>query len=99
MPNAKDLGVISNPESAIPRPGLFNEARRRLRLKHYSLRTEQAYLYWIRRCIESNDRRPSCSSTERGGLFQPSPKNTRIRVSSASSASSNAASFGAWPST
>jgi hypothetical protein len=25
-----------------------------LRVKHYSLRTEQAYVYWIRRYIRSN---------------------------------------------
>ena len=50
MPAAKDLAVISNPASATPRPKLFDEVRRRLRVKHYSLRTEQAYLYWIR-CI------------------------------------------------
>lgn len=31
--------------------------RRRLRLKHYSLRAEPAYLYWIRRYIQFNDRR------------------------------------------
>lgn len=36
------------------RPRLFDEVRRRLRLKHYSLRTEQAYLYWIRRYIRAN---------------------------------------------
>lgn len=28
-----------------------------MRLKHYGLRTEQAYLYWIRRYIHFNDRR------------------------------------------
>ena len=33
---------------------LLDEVRRRLRLKHYSLRTEQAYLYWIRRYIRYN---------------------------------------------
>jgi integron integrase len=57
MPNAENLAVISNPESATPRPRLFDEVRRRLRVKHYSLRTEQAYLYWIRRYIQSNGRR------------------------------------------
>ncbi|HWG11551.1 MAG TPA: integron integrase [Rhodanobacteraceae bacterium] len=32
-------------------PRLLDEVRRRLRLKHYSLRTEQAYVGWIRRYI------------------------------------------------
>ncbi len=36
------------------RPRLLEEVRRRLRLKHYSLRTEQAYLGWIRRYIRAN---------------------------------------------
>jgi integron integrase len=39
------------------RPGLIEEVRRRLRLKHYSLRTEQAYTYWIRRFVMENGRR------------------------------------------
>lgn len=38
-------------------PRLFDEIRARLRLKHYSLRTEQAYLYWIRRFILANGKR------------------------------------------
>lgn len=32
-------------------PRLLQDVRNRLRLKHYSLRTEQVYLYWIRRYI------------------------------------------------
>lgn len=39
------------------RPRLLEEVRTRLRLKHYSLRTEQAYLYWIRRYIRASGRR------------------------------------------
>jgi len=57
MPTAEDLAVISNPEPVPPKPRLFDEVRRRLRVKHYSLRTEQAYLYWIRRYIQINGRR------------------------------------------
>ncbi len=38
-------------------PRLLAEVRRRLRLKHYSLRTEQAYVAWIRRFILSNGKR------------------------------------------
>jgi len=39
-------------------PGqLMADVRRRLRLKHYSLRTEQAYTSWIRRFILANGRR------------------------------------------
>ena len=39
------------------KPRLLEQVRRRLRAKHYSLRTEQAYLYWIRRFIISNGKR------------------------------------------
>ena len=38
-------------------PRLFDEVRRQLRTRHYSLRTEQAYLGWIRRFILANGRR------------------------------------------
>ena len=36
---------------------LFDEVRGQLRVHHYSLRTEQAYLGWIRRFIVANGRR------------------------------------------
>ncbi|MEL1265309.1 integron integrase [Pseudoxanthomonas putridarboris] len=51
--------AISGTDAAPPRPRLLNEVRTRMRLKRYSLRTEQAYLYWIRRYIrESGMRHP-----------------------------------------
>src|SRR5436190_7632936 len=34
-------------------PRLMEQVRDRLRMKHYSLRTEQAYLQWIRRYVEA----------------------------------------------
>lgn len=33
------------------KPRLFDQVRERLRLKHYSIRTEQAYLGWMKRFI------------------------------------------------
>lgn len=39
------------------RLGLLEAVQRRLRVNHYSLRTEHAYLGWVRRFIEANDRR------------------------------------------
>ena len=33
------------------KPRLLDQVRERIRLKHYSLRTEQAYMQWIRRYI------------------------------------------------
>ncbi|OGT57455.1 MAG: integrase [Gammaproteobacteria bacterium RIFCSPHIGHO2_12_FULL_63_22] len=38
-------------------PKLLDQVRDRLRLKHYSLRTEEAYLYWIRRYILATGKR------------------------------------------
>ena len=38
-------------------PRLLDQVRRKLRLKHYSVRTEKAYLYWIRRYIYATGKR------------------------------------------
>lgn len=38
-------------------PRLFDRARETLRLKHYSYRTEQTYLQWIRRYVRYHERR------------------------------------------
>ena len=48
---------VTDERAARPAPRLFDEIRRQLRLKHYSLSTEQAYLGWIRRFIIANGRR------------------------------------------
>ncbi len=49
--------AISIGSSGTTRPRLFDEVRRRLRTKHYSVRTEEAYVYWIRRYIRANGSR------------------------------------------
>ncbi len=38
-------------------PRLLDQVRARLRLKHYSVRTEQAYVGWIRRFILATGKR------------------------------------------
>ena len=43
-------------ESSRPRR-LLEQVREVIRLRHYSIRTEQAYLQWIRRNILFNDKR------------------------------------------
>jgi integron integrase len=40
-----------------PAPRLFDEVRRHMRIKHYSLRTEKIYIGWIRRFILANAKR------------------------------------------
>ncbi|MES2919481.1 MAG: phage integrase N-terminal SAM-like domain-containing protein, partial [Pseudomonadota bacterium] len=39
------------------RPGLLEVVRQSLRTRHYSIRTEEVYLAWIRRFIAFNGRR------------------------------------------
>jgi integrase len=41
----------------MPAPKLLDQVRDRIRVKHYSLRTEDAYLHWIRRFIFSHGKR------------------------------------------
>jgi hypothetical protein len=39
------------------KPRLLDDVRERIRLKHYSIRTEAAYVDWIRRFIRFHNRR------------------------------------------
>jgi integron integrase len=52
----RSAGVSALPEG-LPKTRLMDEVRRRLRVKHYSLRTEKAYVGWIRRFILANGKR------------------------------------------
>ncbi|HEY0661616.1 MAG TPA: integron integrase [Lysobacter sp.] len=48
----------SSAANEAPKSGrLLDQVRARCRVKHYSLRTERAYLYWIRRYIIANQKR------------------------------------------
>ncbi len=47
----RNAGVTGRP------PRLLDQVRGRLRVKHYSVRTEQAYVGWVRRFILANDKR------------------------------------------
>lgn len=55
----KSTGVSGrNDTTPMPaKPRLLDDVRARLRFKHYSLRTEQAYIGWIRRFILANGKR------------------------------------------
>ena len=48
LPQNLDAGLD---EAGIVRPRLLDQVRDRIRVKHYSIRTEQAYLGWIKRFI------------------------------------------------
>jgi len=74
----KRADMTYHPESAAitprshttPQPRLFDEVRRRLRLKHYSLSTERIYLQWMRRFILASGRRhPRDMGTKGSGSF------------------------------
>ena len=52
-----DGTAITGAGDAAGKPRLLDEVRRRMRLERYSLRTEQAYVYWIRRYIRENGMR------------------------------------------
>ncbi len=54
MPIVATAAAMTDQSTGPSRPRLFDEVRRRLRLKHYSFRTEQAYLYWIHRYVKAN---------------------------------------------
>jgi integron integrase len=49
--------VIARAGEQVPKPRLLEQVRRRLRVKHYSLRTEDIYLGWIRRFFLANGKR------------------------------------------
>ena len=52
-------GSPGSPDSSrdTAKPRLLDQVRHRLRVKHYSTRTEHAYVGWIRRFILANDKR------------------------------------------
>ena len=59
------LPPITLPIQTAQKPMLFEQVRRRMRLKHYSYRTEQTYIQWMRRFMLANNKR---HPREMGGL-------------------------------
>ena len=56
-----------NPVAYLPQSKrLLEQVREVLRYKHYSLRTEQAYLYWIRFYVRWHGRNGEMQHTQRG---------------------------------
>jgi hypothetical protein len=49
-------------------PKLLEQNRERLRVKHYSLRTEDAYLHWVRRFIYFHGKRHPARDNPREGV-------------------------------
>jgi hypothetical protein len=64
---ARRLLVVHEPEpGGRPRPRLLDRVRQAVRARHYSRRTEQAYVHWIKRFIFFHDTR---HPPEMGVLF------------------------------
>ena len=53
----RESGGMGRGDAESQKPRLLEEVRRRLRVKHYSLRTEAVYLGWIKRFVLANGRR------------------------------------------
>src|SRR3546814_2455723 len=83
-PRMRQSGVVIGPRSVrkgyrddredvtgdIEPPKMLDQVRQRLRVKHYSLRTEQAYVGWIRRFILANSKRHPRRSEEHTSELQ-----------------------------
>lgn len=62
--------MIASPAPPVSRPKLLDRVRWHLRVKHYSIRTEQAYLDWIRRFILFHGKRhPDIMGEEQIGAY------------------------------
>jgi hypothetical protein len=76
-----ESAAITPRSHTTPQPRLFDEVRRRLRLKHYSLSTERIYLQWMRRFILASGKRHPREMGAREGEAFLTLLATRDRVS------------------
>lgn len=53
----REDGAVTPGHKEARAPTLIDEVRRRIRARHYSVRTERAYVGWIRRFVMANGRR------------------------------------------
>lgn len=71
---APDSTPVGAPETARP-PKLLDQVRARLRMKHYSLRTEDQYVHWMKRFIlfhgKQHPRELGAAEVEAFFVFQP----------------------------
>jgi len=71
----------SSPSGAPTKPRLLDRVRLEIRTHHYNRRTEEAYLFWIRRSLASHGmRQPDTMGSAEVGSFLSDPT-TRCRVS------------------
>ena len=49
--------IAASAPTTPPKPKLLNQVRQAIRTRHYSIRTEKAYVHWIKRFIFFHDKR------------------------------------------
>jgi hypothetical protein len=54
---ASQGAVIISTSSSAPKPKLLDQVRQAIRTRHYSYRTEKAYVHWIKRFIFFHNKR------------------------------------------
>ena len=59
--------VGQNPPAGAPKPKLLDQVRQAIRARHYSLRTEEAYVAWIKRFIFFHGKRHPMEMGGAGG--------------------------------
>ena len=55
--HAATIAVRESAPTGAPKPKLLDQVRQRIRARHYSRRTEKAYVHWIKRYIFFHDKR------------------------------------------
>jgi len=55
--HARSMSAREHVPASAPKPKLLDQVRQRIRARHYSRRTEKAYVHWIKRYIFFHDKR------------------------------------------
>ena len=64
MTHSKQPGMNSFPPAVTPKPKLLDQVREAIRTRHYSPRTEEAYVHWIKRFIFFHNKRHPAEMAE-----------------------------------
>ncbi len=64
------MSTTANPANVTQKPKRPDQVRQALRVRHYSYRTEQAYIHWIRRYIFFHHKRHPAEMGERENCRQ-----------------------------
>ncbi len=86
--------AVYKKDGIVHKPKLLDQVRDRIRLKHYSVRTEQTYIQWIRRLILfHNKRHPKEMGQKEVGEFLTYLAVTKNVATSTQSQALNAIAF------